>query len=60
MLLDMDHRPAAATPESIMTMDVALLCFCCCLLLSTGRKKNNHVNESESVLTSPETNSYMT
>lgn len=26
--LDMDHKLAAATPESVMTLDMVLGCFC--------------------------------
>lgn len=35
MLLDMDRQLVAATPESVMALDMLLGCFCYCFLLST-------------------------
>lgn len=59
MLLDMARQLAAATLESVMTLDVLLAYFCCSFLLCRGRRINQ-VNESETVLTRLEANSYMT
>lgn len=57
-LLDMDRQLVAATPESVMTLDMLLSRFCYRFLLSTWRI--NHVNESEPMRTRLEANPYMT